>query len=236
MKVNDFISLNKLYMNIDNEIFKLGNLIEGEIIDIVDDLVIIDIKGAGIIKARTHNNLKDQKDEILNFIVKSSLPNKIELKPVFNNLEGQEIIEITDKTKDYLINILKEFHIDINSISIDFLDNLIKYNVQINKENIINGIKIFEKLEQILNIDEDEIITLIGLKEENINIGNEDIRNFIVANINEDNKLTNGELTINKSLIESLEIKLDPDMIKTISFFIKYNIKPSINNIKILKK
>ena len=70
------------------------------------------------------------------------------MKPILNHIEYKETLELKSQTKDYLTNILKEFQIEDDPISIEFLDSLIKYNVKLDKENILGGIKIIDKLEQ----------------------------------------------------------------------------------------
>ena len=265
MKVDNSLNLSRLNIVTDDKFFKEGALIEGEILEIFDDMATIDIKGLGILKAHTEKNLDDQKGKLLTFIVKLSLPNKIELKPILNNVEGKESIEFAEELSDsgnnYLIDILREFHIKEDSTTIGFLDSLIKYNVQINKETVVNGVKVLDKLEQILNIDKDEIIILANpngnkanitkentgdpkeeifriakdyasnFEEKIFNVGKEDIRNFIILDKNNSNKEPNLTSMV-KEYLGSLDKNIESDIIKTVSFFIKYNIRPTINNIR----
>lgn len=254
MKVDDSMISNKLYIDrayfsTDKGPFVEGDLIEGKILEIVDDIAFIEVKDLGIIKALTQEDLNYQKGRVLTFIVKSLLPNKIELKPILNHIEYKETLELKSQTKDYLTNILKEFQIEDDPISIEFLDSLIKYNVKLDKENILGGIKIIDKLEQFLNLDKGDIVTLANSEKEILNIGKEDIRNFIIVD-KEENKykadLTSmekvglsGRITeeitaiVREYLTENpLNNEINSDMIRTISFFIKFNIKPNLNNIK----
>lgn len=247
MKVNDSMILNKLYMNKDP--FTEGDLLEGKVLEIIDDIALIEIKDLGIIKAFTQEDLNHQKGKMLTFIVKCSLPSKIELKPILNNIEYKKSLEFINEPKDYLTNILKEFHVKDDPISIEFLDSLIKYNVKMDKENMVGGIKILDKLEQILNLDKDQIVILANPEKEILNIGKEDIRNFIIIDKEENKDKTDlksiekiepsvtekEDLTpsVKEYLIKSsLDSRIDSDMIKTISLFIKFNIKPTLNNIK----
>lgn len=232
MKINDSLNVNILNNYISDKLVKEGTLIEGKILDIIDDLAIIDVKGLGIVRAYTEKDLSEQIGKTLNFIVKTSLPNKLELGPISIKAETKEILEFTNKKEDYFKNVLKEFQIEDNNLSLEFLDSLIKYNVQINKKNLVNGIRIFEKLEQLINLNEDHVAITTNSKEENINIGKEDIRNFIIVDKAEGNDKTNLGQIERKDLVGFLDKRLDSEMIKTISFFIKYNIKPTLNNIK----
>ena len=242
MKVNDNsmilnkIYIDKAYFSMDKSPFAEGDLIEGEILDVIDNIAFIEVKDLGLIKALTQGDLNHQKGKVLTFIVKSSSPNKIELKPILNHIEDKEsLLEIKNQSKNYLINILKEFHIKDDPVSIEFLDSLIKYNVKINKKNVLGGIKIIDKIEQLLNLDNNEMITLANWEKEILNIGKEDIRNFIIID-KEQNKddLISVEKTqssktgkeditsiVKEYLTESsLNDKIDSDIIKIISFLL----------------
>ena len=80
-----------------------------------------------------------------------------------------------------MINILKEFNIKPSALSIDFLENLIGFNLPINKENLVNGIGILDKLVQLLEVQRDEIIILANSKDEFITAEKEDIRNLLIV-------------------------------------------------------
>ncbi len=89
--------------------FVEGNLIEGKILDIVEHIAFIEVKDLGIIRAFVQEDLNHQKGgEILTFIVKSSLPSKIELKPISNSIEHKESLELTNQSNYYLTSILKK--------------------------------------------------------------------------------------------------------------------------------
>ena len=118
MKINDSLNINILNNYISDKLVKEGTLIEGEILDIIDDLAIIDVKGLGIVRAYTEKDLSEQIGKTLNFIVKTSLPNKLELGPISIKAETKEILEFTNKKEDYFKNVLKEFQIEDNNLSL----------------------------------------------------------------------------------------------------------------------
>lgn len=274
MQINNSNSLyiNSLLLDSKFNFFKEGAVLEGEILEIEGEQAIIYIKDFGRIKAFIQMELTDLKGKTINFLVKSSLPNEIQLKPLLMSSRNDEIPEATQKAENYLSQILNEFEIDENPESIDYLSNLIKYNVQLNEKNIFSGIKILDKLEQLMNLDNESIARLINLKE-NPNFLKEDIRNLLIVTENEVESVLNlneeledkrndvnqieGIIDIDDENIalkpeandnnarfltalnslklytnKSLEEPLGPDIVKTITLFIKYNIKPSINNLK----
>src|SRR5690606_22940912 len=123
----------------------------------IGDRAILNIKELGTIKANIQGDLSQYEKKYLKFTIKAMLPNKIEITPI---VEGDRTynLDIEIKKDEYLTNILKEFDIQKDPISIEFLDSLIKYNVSINRNNLENGIRILDKLEQIINITQEEVI------------------------------------------------------------------------------
>lgn len=231
MRISNSNIFYEFYKNIKEQLLKEGDLIEGKILDILDEIAILDIKDFGIIRASTEKDLNDQKGNILKFIVETSLPDKIQLKPILDNIDMEKPRDPVHQKEEYLIKILKEFHIKDSILSRQLLDNLIKYNIPINEKNLLHGIRVLDKLEQILNINDDEAITLINNEQKIKNILKEDIKNFIIVkpeNIDND-PIT---LKIKDVILPQLGNKVGKDIIKTIAFFIKYKVKPSLNNVK----
>lgn len=237
MKIEDFIYFKEFFVKEKKEFFQEGNLIEGEILEVEDQVVLIHIKDYGTIKAKSEKLLNHHKGKILSFIIKESSPDKIQLKPILNSVNLTKTSVPSPDRDEYLNNILKEFNIRPSPISIKFLDNLIKFNLPINKENLVYGIGVLDKFDQIINVQEDEVIVLPNLKEEVVNIKKEDIRNFLIIKGNENpNNQADLHDNINiemKELGKSFSMdKIGTDLLKIITVFIKYNIKPSLNNIK----
>lgn len=236
MKIDDFIDFKELFSKEKGNPFQEGNLIEGEILDVEDGLVSIHIKDFGVIKAKSGKPLDHHKGKILSFIIKESSPEKIQLKPILDNMEIKKPSLTLNERDGYLLNVLKEFSIEVSSISLEFLDNLVRFNQPINKENLVYGIGIIDKLEQLLNLKEDEVIVLPNSREEIVDIGKEDIRNLLIVKEDEaiykinfkDN--INGTMEAIRNTVSSKE--MGKVLQKVIIFFIKYNIKPTLNNIK----
>ncbi|CCQ97472.1 hypothetical protein CULT_640015 [[Clostridium] ultunense Esp] len=236
MKIEDFIDFKKIFLGEKGDLFQEGNLIEGEILDIDKGLVSIHIKDFGVIKAKSEKPLNHPKGKTLSFIIKESSPDKIQLKPILENMEIKRPSLSLNERDEYLLNILKEFNIKASPISLEFLDNLVKFNLPINKENLVYGIGILDKLEQLLNLKEDEAIVLPNSREEIEDIGKEDVRNLLIVKEDESIYKTSLKESINAT-IEEIRSIVPPNEMgivlqKAIIFFIKYNIKPTLNNIK----
>ena len=118
----------------ESEFFKEGEILVGEILELGEKEAIIYLKNFGKIKAFVQVDLEPLKGKEINFLVKSSIANEIQLKPLLEPLEVDEIIENTNKEEMYLIKILNEYGIEEEPMAIEYVDNLIKYNVQINEK------------------------------------------------------------------------------------------------------
>ena len=198
MKINN-LYINSLFSDSKSEIFKDGAILEGEIIELQEEEALIYIKDFGRIKAFVETELTEFKGKEINFLVKSTLSSSIQLKPFLKSTEKDVIPETTQNEEAYLVQVLNEYGVKEDPISIEYLRNLIKYNVQINEKNILSGIKIINKLEELIDLDYD-LNTLINLRERP-NFLKEDIRNFfIIPNKEGGNKLNFGELLRDKDL------------------------------------
>lgn len=231
MRIVDSLYINNQYLN-KFGFFKKGSIISGKILSYEGDTALIDIKGLGIIKATTVRELKNYIDNEVTFLVKSDNPKEIQLKLILDNsIDSGPMVDV-QKSKNYLINILKRFGVKDDYISVEFLDNLIKYRIEVNKENLFDGINILDKLKQIIDIENGERSVYVSLlsdtREEVLNIKNVDLRNILI------NDKANTDLdTSNHIYVNNLFTgKIDNNLIKTIAFFIKYKIKPTINNIE----
>lgn len=231
MRVEGFINMDNIYMNMDYGLLKEGDIIEGRILEILEDLAIIELKDFGVMKARLQGDFTEYESKSLTFAVKTLLPNKIELSPIINE-NKQEPLDLVTKKEDYLINILREYHIEEDPINLEYLDSLLKYNVSINKDNLENGLKALDKLEQLMNINEKEVVMLANPHEEFASIGKEDIRNLIIQSKDESNKQIDLMPMLEENFNQLLERDIDSNIIKVISIFTKYDIKPTMNNIK----
>ncbi len=230
MRIDTYLFFSKL-MKDDRIQFIEGNLITGKIQQVEGRNAWISIKGFGTIKAVVEGDIKELVGkEYATFIVNSVETDKIKLKVVSNDvLKDSTLFEIEEK--EYLHNILKEFNVRVDELSIDLLENFLKYNIKIDKESFVNGINILDKLNQIVNMEEDDIITSIDSKDSTEAIENRDIRNILVVKGNDKDNLNEQRVAIEGSLIKEIN-GINSDTIKTVAFLIKHGIKPTLNNIR----
>lgn len=241
MKISSSEILSKLYMGVDNKLFKEGDILEGKIIKIVDNIAMIEIEDLGILKVFVENDLDYNNGTISKFLVEHSSADKVEIKLLPNNLEIKENVEIANKEKEYISNILKEYNIKDDTISREILETLTKYNVDINEDNLIKSTRIYDKLKHILNIDTDEVVMTVS-KEDNYDIKKANIANILIKNKNDTSSsrletsiIDEKDLTtVVKEYLGKghLDYKTESDLIKTIGFFAKYNIEPTLNNFR----
>lgn len=110
--------------------------------------------------------------------MKSTANNKIQLKPIVEFTESSGSPKEISREEMYLIKILEEHGIEEEPMAKEYIQNLIKYNVNLSEKNIVLGIKVLEKLEKLFELDEDSEL-LVNLKGD-LELENEDIRNLIV--------------------------------------------------------
>lgn len=279
MRISDLynIYIDRQILELESEIFEEGEILSGEVLELKDEEAIIYIKGFGKIRAFVEMELESLLEKKIDFLVKSTANNKIQLKPIVEFTESSEIPKEISREEMYLIKILEEHGIEEEPMAKEYIQNLIKYNVNLSEKNIVLGIKVLEKLEKLFELDEDSEL-LVNLKGD-LELENEDIRNLIVEtktvfeektmgidknifsekNPNFEEKISGGpnlryigeenfKSDIKKdhdkiqNIIKELKEHMNSsvgnkegfksDLIKTIVLFSKYNIKPSMNNIK----
>jgi len=252
MRIDTYLYLSQLLKD-DNIKFTEGSLISGKIKEIEGKTAHIVIKGFGAIKAIVEGDVKELVGKDVTFTVKSVKPDKVELKIVIDtNLKDSLYLE--KEGKEYLRSILNQFNIKDDDTSIKLLDAFLKYNIKINRDNLNNGINILDKLNQILNLEEGETIVPIDSNRISIPLENQDIRNLLVVKDDANGIIdqsvdtldtldVNIDINKNTNAFKGLDIKdffiknidnMDFDIVKAVAFFIKHNIKPTLNNIKFL--
>lgn len=230
MKIENLFNMDNIFRNKEGIFLKEGDLMEGKILEIIDEIAILEVKELGTIRAGIQGDLRQLEGKSLIFTVKTLLPDKLELAPIIkgdrtNNMD----MEITKD--EYLASILKDYDLEQDPLSIEFLDSLIKYNISINRDNLENGLRILDKLEQIMNITEEEVL-LPAYSHDGVRLlGDEDIRKFFVQTKDENTEQLDVFDYMKREYSYLLERNLDSSLIKIISIFIKYKIKPSMNNI-----
>lgn len=264
MRINNYFFNNFIYK--DKNIFKEGSVFKGQILDIFEDEVLLEIKEYGTIKANLDNKTEININDEITFLVKSCENEIIEIKPILT--EGfEERNTVKDNNNERLIDKLlvnlnnKNINIKDSKLSSELIKSLMENNVKLSEENLINSIKILDKLIDLLSLDEDKkVIFLEGKNNSEENINSDNIKEVYSKKITEDNiKLK--EFIPNKSHIKHLlitdkdsytdkkdltsmvkEFLLENEDIKSeefpkiISFIIKNNIKPSLNNIQNIRK
>lgn len=260
--------------NNDNKgyIFKEGSVLKGQILDILEEFILIDIKGHGVLKATLEGELKALKGDEVSFLVKTHINNEIQIKQLMNE-EPLKNHLTTDVYKDNSISkLLKNFNIKETKISIALMENLMKYNAPINEQSLTDGIKSLEKLLQLLNLSEDDKVVLISgpiTEKENISTEKEftkenrlefsnpkgqeiiikesltkdlilpdkiNIKNLLITNADHYPEKEDLSTLVKEFLGTGINIENEDEFIKMLSFFIKNDIKPSLNNIKNLKE
>lgn len=230
MRIETYLFFNKVMNDFKIQLVE-GNLITGKINHFEGKNVWLTIKGFGNIKATVEGDTTELVGkEYITFIVKSVETDKIKLKIVSNDgLKDNPLFQIEEK--EYLYNILKELNVRIDEVSIDLLESFLKYNIKIDKESFITGINILDKLNQIVNMKDDEIIIPIDYKNTDIPIEKKDIRSLLVTKVDEKVNFNESEVRLEESLVKDIN-GINLDTIKTVALMIKYGIKPTLNNIK----
>lgn len=228
MKIYDSFPLKNFLMDMNNSKIKEGDIITGEILDISEETILLDLENMGKVKGKNRFDLDYPKFKKISFLVKSISNGKLELAPISDikdpklSLEKFENKKITDK-------IFNEYNISQDEISEEFVESLLEYNVTINKENIIKGLKTIGKIEEILGKANEEKIILFN----NINDPiKEEIRNFLI--VNKEEYPEKEDLNYIYDHIKDMlpEEKMSSWCIKSIAFILKNDMKISINNLE----
>ena len=160
-----------------NNLIKEGDIIQGDIVDIIGDKVILNIEKYGQVVTKSLMDMSQFKNSRMDYYVKEINGDTVVITPLYK--EGEQNIgpSLLKEEENYLKSILKEYDIEEDGISMKFLKALSEYDVPINENTLQKGIKILDRVYKILNLKENENII-------NVNDGNddfeEDIRNFVV--------------------------------------------------------
>lgn len=231
MRINTNLYFNQLLKDDWLQFIEEGNLIYGKIEQLEGQTTWIYIKGFGSIKAAVEGDIKELvgKKNVA-FVVKSIEADKIKLKLVSDEgIKDRPVSHI--RGEKYLYSILKKFNVRIDETALELLDNFFKYNVKADKENFQDGINILDKLNQIIHMKADDIVVSINPKETTETVKKQDIRNLFVVSDEKDVNIKGTRIEIDPSIIEGLK-EVGPDIIKTVAFFVKHRIKPTLDNIR----
>lgn len=275
LKIENLL-LNNIILNNKEEIFKEGSTFIGKIIELLDQKVLIDVKGHGTFQATMETDSKLILGDEISFLVKSSNDNKIELKPlIVDDIQLNNIKESSSISK-----LLYSFNIKETKVSIGLAENLMKYNAPITEQNLVEGIKNLEKVIQLISMNDEEKVISINssvnnsttdesneqlipiadvetkesFKTENNNskditfadkesfvdkesfIDKEDIKYLLVVNKNDYPDKKDFSIIVKEFLGNENNVNAEDEYVKLISFLIKHNIKPSLNNIKNIRE
>lgn len=256
--------LNNINLNNSDNILKEGSVFKGEILEIFEEFVLIDIIGHGVIKATADGDIDLIVGNELNFLVKFNDDGKVKIKPLDKEELGTN--KLVDKVDSSISKILSKFNIPEDKLSVDLVENLMKYNAPISEKNILEGIKILEKLIELTSLKSDDKVIMFENKtpDENRTVSKTEVmykketgapKDLLNKNMTEDIKVPEKINIKNllivdrnsypekedlsnlvKSFLDS-EIKMEnKEFNKIFSFFIKNNIEPSLNNIKNLSE
>lgn len=230
MRIDDFYQLQNFIFELNNNELKEGSTVNGEIIDILDEYVFLNIEDLGLIRAENRLNVDDLKGKKISFTVKLLKNGKIELVPLLNENVEEVASNSDDNLKKLTISkILKEYGILEDDITRELLETLFEYNIPINSDNINREIKIIDKLEDIFNKTLNEKIILFNDSQDPIK---EDIKKFII--VEKDDYPEKNDLNFIYNEIRNLlpNGKVSSEFIKIITFLIKNQICVSLNNLK----
>lgn len=181
MKIENLL-VNNIFINSVGKVFKEGSIIKGKIIELFDNSILIDIKGYDKIIATLETGIKAAVGEELSFLIKSINDTEIILKPLISD-------EVFDNKNPYendpISKFLQKHNIKESKLSIGLVENLMKYNAPITEKNLINGIKTLEKLEQLVQLNDNEKVILIETTKDNTitdGIPNREVSKSEVAN------------------------------------------------------
>lgn len=244
MEIDYFLSIINNNLNSEKNIcnyLEKGDIIKGSIIDVKGDSVILEILGYGIVETKTDINISNLRDKSLNFVISNIEDNVIELKPILNKNNNISIQNQEIKT-DIYGDIIEKYDLIDNNTSREIIKNLYKFNLPITQENIDKGLKVYNKFEQVYYKNENEKVIFVDEKnkyENSINYNRNtpdykkiDISKFLIVNIDEYPSNEDLSFIFDSLLLKFPISKVNKELLKIITYFIKKDIDLTINNIE----
>lgn len=263
LKIENFL-LNNIILNNKEEVLKEGSIFTGKILELLDQTVFIDVKGHGTLQANLEADLKLAPGDEVSFLVKSFNDSKIELKPlIIDETESNKIKESNSISKLLYNFNIKETKLSIGLVEnlmrynapiteqnlVEGIKNLEKLFQLISiddKEKVIlinssvKDITTHESKEQFTSTEYIETKETLPMESSNLrnmpSINKEDIKLLLVVDNNDYPDKADLTMEVKEFLGNENNSNLGDEYVKLISFFIKHNIKPSLNNIKNIKE
>lgn len=224
MKIHQSNISSNNYFN-SNIRLKEGDVIKAKIISHENNKVTIDLGSNNYIKAIIEVPIEKLLNKELNFLIKNINDEKILLSIIddgnLNELD-QKLHNIGNCGND-------------NNVKKIIIENLMKNGLEIDN-NVDEIFKQFNKLEYISNIKDNELLVSVH---ENVDLLNNDIKNLIKIDYNStenNSSISNINENLNEIISDLLINNNTEELITKLVFLSKYDIKVSINNLKILDK
>lgn len=160
MEINNLL-FNYIRQSIPKEILTRNSILEGEIISLEDGLVYLNLDGE-ILRAKSDLDLSQYVGEKISFIIRDRTDEQIVIQPV-----TQDTIEKISREMETTVDkVVKEFNLEKTPKIEKLISSFINNKLTLNKENVEKGVKILEKLDQLMNL-EDEELEILDLKKDN---------------------------------------------------------------------
>ncbi len=158
MKINNYLSNN---LNISQENFlKKGLIFKGKIIDIFESQVLIEVNEQGTIRGTISSDIDMNLGQEISFLVKSIKGSEIKIKPLIDDATKISIPLEKSGENSSISKLLENMNIKDSELSIELIENLMKQNIPLNKENISNSINILNKSIELGSLLENEQVIL----------------------------------------------------------------------------
>lgn len=204
---------------------KEGDIIKAKIISHGNNKVTIDLGNNDYIKAIIEVPIEKLLNKELNFLIKYINDEKI----LLSIIDDGNLNELNHKLHN-IGNCGND-----NNVKKIIIENLMKNGLEIDN-NVDEIIKYFNKLEYISNIKENELFVSVH---NNVDLLNNDIKNLIKIEYNStenNSSISNINENLNEIISELVVNNSNEELISKLVFLSKYDIKVSINNLKILDK
>ncbi len=191
MRIENLILTNAL---LNEKISRLNDntTIRGKVISMFENMATIKLPDYGIIEAEIDSNISLKEGDDVKFLVKIVDEKEIQLKPLLTNTSEEEVK--ISKAQNPIMEIANKFNIDTKKESLYLIENMMKNNLPLSRENILEGLRTLDKFNELVNLDNNDEIRLVV-----------NAPNIIGDAINSDNfQMEEG---IKRMEIENLDIK-----------------------------